>query len=317
MRHDHDHSGHDHSHSHAGHSHAGHAHAVPTSTAAFAVGAGVNGGFVVLQVVFGVMAGSVALLADALHNLGDVLGLLLAWGAAGMGRWLPTATHTYGFGRSSILAALANAMVLLIGCGAIALEAVQRFGEAGPVAGGIVMWVAGAGILVNGGTALLFMRGQADDLNVRAAFLHLASDALVSLGVVVSGGVILLTGWRWVDPVTSLLIAGAMTWGTWGLLRQSVALAMDAVPRGIDRGAVEAALAGLPEVDEVHDLHIWGLSTTESACTVHLVSESGGAALVEAACGMLAGRFRIGHATIQVEHAGLAARCRLRSAAVV
>ncbi len=315
MSHDHEYSGHDHSgHSHGGH---GHSHVVPTSNAAFAVGAGVNGGFVVLQVVFGLIAGSVALMADALHNLGDVLGLLLAWGAAGMGRWRPTATHTYGFGRSSILAALANAVVLLIGCGAIALEAVQRFGDPAPVAGGIVMWVAGAGILVNGGTALLFMRGQEDDLNMRAAFLHLASDALVSLGVVVSGGVILLTGWHWVDPVTSLLIAGAITVGTWGLLRQSMALAMDAVPRGIDRGAVEAALAGLPGVDEVHDLHIWGLSTTESACTVHLVSESGGAALVEAACGLLAGQFRIGHATIQVEHAGLAARCRLRPAEVV
>ena len=286
--------GHD-DHHHHDHGPGGHAHALPASTMAFAIGAGVNAGFVALQVVFGVIAGSVALLADALHNLGDVLGLLLAWAAVGMGRWRPTATHTYGYGRSSILAALANAVVLLVGCGAIALEAVQRFNSVALVAGGIVMWVAAAGILVNGGTALLFLRGQADDLNIRAAFLHLASDALVSLGVVVSGGVILLTGWQWVDPLTSLLIAGAITWGTWGVLKQSVALAMDAVPRGIDRVAVESALAALPGVSEVHDLHIWGLSTTQSALTVHLVSETAGAELVEAACALLAQRFRIGH----------------------
>jgi cobalt-zinc-cadmium efflux system protein len=292
-------------------------HAVPDSGVAFAVGSGVNAGFVVLQVVFGLIAGSVALLADALHNLGDVLGLLLAWGAAGMGRWRPTGRHTYGFGRSSILAALVNAAVLLVGCGAIAVEGIRRFGDPAPVAGGTVMWVAAAGILVNGGTALLFMRGQSDDLNVRAAFLHLASDALVSLGVVVAGGVILLTGWHWVDPVTSLGIAGAIAWGTWGVMRQSVELAMDAVPRGIDRPAVEAALGALPGVSEVHDLHIWGLSTTESALTAHLVSDAPGADLVETACIMLQERFRIGHATVQVEHAGLAARCRLRPAEIV
>jgi cobalt-zinc-cadmium efflux system protein len=290
---------------------------MPSSGLAFALGSGLNGGFVALQVVFGLLAGSVALLADALHNLGDVLGLLLAWAAMGMGRWLPTATHTYGYGRSSILAALANAVVLLIGCGAIALEAVQRFGDPAPVAGGIVMWVAAAGIVVNGGTALLFMRGRADDLNVRAAFMHLAADALVSLGVVVSGGIIVLTAWRWVDPVTSLLIAGTITWGTWGLLRQSVALAMDAVPRGVDRAAVEAALLGLPGVSEVHDLHIWGLSTTEVALTAHLVSEGEAAGLIEGACVVLRERFRIGHATIQVEPVDFAERCRLRPVGVV
>ena len=313
--------GHAHGHGHGhGHAHApGHVHAPASFGAAFAIGAGVNGAFVALQVVFGLAAGSVALLADALHNAGDVLGLLLAWGAAGMARWRPTARHTYGWGRSSILAALANAVVLLLGCGAIAVEAVQRFGNPAPVAAGTVMWVAGLGILVNGGTALLFLRGGQGDLNVRAAFLHLASDALVSLGVVAAALGIRLTGWHWLDPATSLVIAGVITWSTWDVLRHSAELAMDAVPRGVDRAAVDSALAGLPGVAEVHDLHVWALSTTETALTAHLVlaGEAAGGDVVERCCAMVQERFGIGHATIQVERPDQAARCRLRSAGVV
>ena len=315
--HSHDHHGHAHDHAH-GHAHGpgGHSHAPKNFGKAFAIGAGANAAFVVLQVVYGLIAGSVALLADALHNLGDVLGLLLAWAAFGMGRWLPTARYTYGWGRSSILAALANAVVLLLGCGAIAVEAIQRFGSHAPVAAATVMWVAAAGILVNGGTALLFMRGQ-EDLNVRAAFLHLASDALISAGVVVAAGLIAITGWQWIDPLTSLMLVAVITWGTWGVLRQSVDLALDAVPLGIDRPAVEAALAALPGVTEVHDLHIWALSTTQNALTAHLVCPAPPESLVEQACTLLHDRFKIGHATLQVEAPGLAERCRLRPAAVV
>ncbi|MBC7801680.1 MAG: cation transporter, partial [Gemmatimonadaceae bacterium] len=208
----HDHAGHDH---HAGHHH-GHSHAPASFGRAFAIGAGVNAAFVALQVVYGLAANSMALLADAVHNLGDVLGLLVAWGAATLTARAPTARRTYGWGRSSILAALANAVVMLLGCGAIGIEALQRLAAPAPVAGGIVVWVAAAGIVVNGGTALLFLRGRHGDLNVRAAFLHLASDALVSLGVVVSALLMGATGWLWLDPAASLLIVGVITWGTWG-----------------------------------------------------------------------------------------------------
>ena len=299
--------------------HDGHHHDhSPTSFGrAFAIGAAVNAGFVVLQVVYGLAAHSVALLADAAHNAGDVLGLLVAWGAAVMTTRAPTARRTYGWGRSSILAALGNAVVLLLTCGAIAFEAVQRFGQPAPVNGGTVMWVAAAGIVVNGGTALLFMRGREGDLNVRGAFLHLAGDAAVSLGVVLSGVLILLTGWHWVDPVTSLLIVALIAWSTWGLLRQSTDLAMDAVPDGIDRAAVQDALGALPGVIEVHDLHIWGLSTTNTALTAHLVLDAPDPALLRVACAMLHDRFDIEHATLQLEEPGAAALCALRPAHVI
>lgn len=318
MPHTHDRgSGHDHG-EHGGHAHGpgGHGHAPASFGAAFAVGAAANAGFVALQVVFGLLAGSVALLADALHNLGDVLGLLMAWAAFGMGRWRPSTRFTYGWGRSSILAALANAVVLLLGCGAIAVEAVQRFNDPAPVAAGTVMWVAAAGIVVNGGTALLFMRGQ-DDLNIRGAFLHLASDALASAGVVVAGLLIWLTGWHWIDPATSLVLVLVITWGTWGLLRRSVELAMDAVPQGVDRAEVEAALAGLAGVSEVHDLHIWALSTTRNALTAHLVCPSPDPAVARRGAALLQARFGIDHATLQLEAPADAAQCPLRPAAVV
>ncbi len=304
MQHDHDH-GHAHDHT-------------PTSFGrAFAIGAAVNAGFVVLQIVYGLAAHSVALLADAAHNAGDVLGLLAAWGAAVLGTRAPTARRTYGWGRSSILAALGNGVVLLLTCGAIAFEAIRRFGEPAAVDGTAVMWVAAAGIVVNGGTALLFMRGRHNDLNVRGAFLHLAGDAAVSLGVVVSGLLIHVTGWLWVDPVTSLLIVALIAWSTWGLLRQSTDLAMDAVPHGIDRTAVQTALATLPGVIEVHDLHIWGLSTTSTAITAHLVLQAPDTALLRTACAMLHDRFDIDHATLQLEEPETAEHCALRPAHVI
>ena len=306
----HDHSDHGDHHGH------GHAHAPASFGRAFAIGAGVNAAFVALQVGYGLAANSMALLADAVHNLGDVLGLLVAWGAATLTARAPTARRTYGWGRSSILAALANAVVLLLGCGAIGIEALQRLAAPAPVMGATVAWVAAAGIVVNGGTALLFLRGRHGDLNVRAAFLHLASDAVVSLGVVLSAVIMQQTGWLWVDPVTSLLIVGVITWGTWGLLRQSVDLAMDAVPPGIDRPAIEAALLALPGVTEVHDLHIWGLSTTSTALTAHLVAAHD-STLAPMACALLRDRFGIGHATVQLETPDAAAACALRPAHVV
>ncbi len=307
MPHHHDH---EHGHTH-GHAH-GHDHAPASFGRAFAIGAGVNAAFVALQVACGLAAHSVALLADAVHNLGDVLGLLIAWGAAWLTARAPTARRTYGWGRSSILAALVNAVVLLLGCGAIGVEALQRLAAPTPVGTGLVIAVAAAGIAVNGGTALLFMRGRKGDLNVRGAFVHLASDALVSLGVVFAGLLIQFTGWLWLDPVTSLAIVAVITFGTWGLLRQSVDLAMDAVPDGLDRPAIQAALAALPGVTEVHDLHIWGLSTTSTALTAHLVSELPEPDLVGRACLLLRDRFGIDHATLQLETTEGAAACALR-----
>ena len=312
--HDHREHGHGHHHGHGGHSHA------PASFGrAFAIGTALNAFFVAVQVAFGFAAHSMALLADAVHNLGDVLGLLLAWGAAILARWRPTAGRTYGWGRGTILASLTNAVVLLLGCGAIAVEAVRRFASSGPVDGDTMVWVAVLGILINGATALLFMRGRKGDLNVRGAFLHMASDAVVSAGVVVSGLLIAFTGWRWLDPVTSLVIVAAITAGTWGLLRDSANLAMDAVPEGIEVGQVEAALRSLPGVVEVHDLHIWGLSTTETALTAHLVQDGNGAAgsLLRLATSRVRERFKIGHATFQVETAEIAQACELRPDHVV
>ena len=308
----HDH-GHSHSHGHGGH---GHSHAPASFGRAFAIGAAANGAFVALQIFYGLAANSVALLADAVHNLGDVLGLLIAWGAATLTQRAPTARRTYGWGRSSILAALANAVILLLGCGGIAVEALGRFAHPAPVAAWGVLLVAAAGIVVNGGTALLFMRGGSD-MNVRGAFLHLAADAAVSAGVVLSSALILWTGWLWLDPLTSLGIVAVVTWGTWGLLRQSVDLAMDAVPDGVDQGAVQAALEGLPGVTEVHDLHIWGLSTTRTALTAHLVVAQADAGLVPAACALLRERFGLDHATLQVEQGEAALACALRPAEVV
>jgi cobalt-zinc-cadmium efflux system protein len=260
-------------------------------------------GFVALETGYGLAANSVALLADAGHNLSDVLGLLVAWGAATLSRRQPSAHFTYGLRRSSILAALFNAVFLLVAVGAIALEAIDRLADPQPVASGTVMAVAAVGIAINGVTAWLFASGRKDDINIRGAFLHMAADAAVSAGVVVSGYVILRTGWLWLDPATSLVIVAVIMAGTWGLLRDSVAMSLDRVPAGIAPEEVKASLAALPGVTRVHDLHIWSMSTTEVALTAHLVMPHGspGDAFLHDASAMLHDRFEIGHTTIQVE----------------
>lgn len=285
---------------------------------AFAVGAAVNLAFVVGEVGFGVAANSMALIADAAHNFGDVLGLLLAWGAAYLGRRPPTSRRTYGWGRGTILAALANASVLLIGVGAIGIEALHRLSNPQPVQTGLVMIVAAAGILVNGGSALLFLRDREHDLNVRAQFTHLAGDAAISAGVVLAALAIRLTGLVWLDPAASLIVAALITLGTWGLLRESLGLALDAVPETVKQDEVAAFLASVPGVTEVHDLHIWGLSTTETALTVHLVyaGEAQDRRPHELSA-ELRHRFGIGHATVQIESDADAALCRLRPNDVV
>ena len=312
--HDHDHS-HDHGHSHA-HGHAGHSHAPATFGFAFAVGVTLNAGFVLVELVFGYLANSLALVSDALHNFSDVIALLLAWGAAWLSRKLPTELHTYGYRRASILAALANAGLLLLAVGAIIVEAIDRIRFPAAVAGSTVICVASLGILINGATALLFMRGSEHDLNIRGAYLHMAADAAVSFGVVVAALVITLTGWLWVDPVTSLIVAALVLVSGWGLARDSVNLALDAVPRHIDFADVRDYLASLDGVSDVHDLHIWAMSTSETALTVHLVRPGGfDDAFLHGVCAELSHRFRIHHATLQVE----ASRetCRLAPAEVV
>lgn len=280
-----------------------HTHGPAAHDRAFAVGVGLNVIFVVTEAVFGVIAGSTALLADAAHNFSDVLGLLLAWGATYLGRRPRSARRTYGWRSSSILAALLNAIVLLVVTGGIAWEAVQRFGAPAQVGGGIVVWVALVGVGINTATALLFMRGRKNDLNIRGAFLHMAADAAVSAGVVVAGVAILTTGWVWIDPVVTLLIAAVILGSSWGLLRESVNLALHAVPEGIDPEAVEAYLMGLPGVTAVHDVHIWAMSTTETALTAHLVKQDAqdDDALIAGATRVLHDRFGIEHTTLQWE----------------
>jgi cobalt-zinc-cadmium efflux system protein len=302
--HSHSHHGHDHGHGH-GHSHGlGHSHAPASGhDRAFAVGIALNLTFIVGEVVFGLMAHSVSLLADAGHNLSDVLGLGAAWAAIALGRRSPSKRFTYGLKGSTILAALLNALLLLVALGAIMLEAVQRLAVPAPVDGPLVAWVAGAGILINGATALMFLRGNADDLNIRGAYLHMASDAMVSAGVVVSGLLIWWTGALWLDPVVSIAIAVLIFLQTWGLLRESVEMSLAAVPRGIDSDAVRGELSAMPGVARVHHVHIWPMSTTETVLTAHLVMPAGhpGDAFLDRARGMLKEHFGIGHATLQVE----------------
>lgn len=314
---DHGPGGHAHGDAHGGHSHAGHSHAVPQSLRAFAIGASLNFGFVVVEAGLGLWAGSLALVADAGHNLSDVLGLLLAWGAAWLARRAPTARRTFGYGRSSILAALANAMLLLVGTGAIIIEALSRIEDPEPVKTGVVMVTALVGVAINLGTAMLFMAGRKDDLNVRGAFLHMVADAAVSIGVVIAAALIAFTGWLWLDSAVSLAIAVVIVLSTWGLARDSVDLALDSVPAGIDRDAVEAYLVGLPGVSEVHDLHIWGLSTTDAALSVHLVRPGAQLddAFLEQVVGELKTRFRISHPVLQLEEGKMA--CALAPASVV
>jgi cobalt-zinc-cadmium efflux system protein len=279
---------------------------------AFAIGVALNLGFVVIEVVYGVAAHSLALLSDAGHNLSDVLGLFIAWGAMRMSQSLPTRHRTYGLRRASILAALTNAIVLLIAVGAITWEAVKRTANPQVVVTSTVMWVAAAGVVINTISALFFMAGGRRDLNIRAAFLHLAADAVVSLGVVVVGFAIRTTGWNWLDPVVSIAIGGAVVWSTWGLLRESINLALDAVPTGIDPHAVERYLADLAGVKAVHDLHIWGMSTTEAALTVHLVMPHPPTddKFLDGVGRELHDRFGIGHITIQIERGDADVACR-------
>jgi len=301
--------GHHHDHDHAGHHHgAGHGHAPPNFGTAFAVGIGLNAAFVLIQAVYGIVGNSVALLADAGHNLSDVLGLVVAWVAAVLSRRPPSPRYTYGLRGSSILAALFNAVFLLIAVGAIGWESVQRLFHPEPVAGWTVMAVAAVGIAINGLTAWLFASGRKGDLNIRGAYLHMAADAAVSAGVVAAGLVIMLTGWLWLDPVTSLMIVAVIVWGTWGLLTESLAMAMSATPPQIDPGVVRDFLASRDGVAGVHDLHIWPMSTTEIALTAHLVMPDGhpGDAFTLGLADELRTHHGIDHATIQVERDGAA-----------
>lgn len=280
-----------------------HSHGPANYNRAFAVGIALNIAFIVIGVTYGIIANSLALLADAGHNLSDVLGLLLAWGASYLSQRKSSERRTYGYRSSSILAALLNAVLLLVAVGGIAVEAVRRFSEPAHVHGATIIWVAVVGIIINTATALLFMAGRKSDLNIRGAFLHMAADAGVSAGVVIAGVAILLTGWQWLDPIVSLLIAAAILISTWSLLRESVNLALHAVPEGIDPLAVAAYLRALPGVKEVHDLHIWGMSTSEAALTAHLVRPftQDEDALIAQAVKVLHDQFGIEHTTLQWE----------------
>jgi cobalt-zinc-cadmium efflux system protein len=308
----HDHSGHSHSHSH---SH----HGPKTYDRAFLIGITLNTGFVIAEAAYGFLSNSLALLADAGHNLSDVLGLLLAWAAASLARRQPSARFTYGMKRTPILASLANAMLLLAASGAIVYEAVNRLRSPAPVEEMTVVWVALVGILINGATALGFLSGRKNDINIRGAFLHMVADAVVSLGVVLSGLLVLYTDWLWIDPAVSILVALVIVVGTWSLLKESVSLSLDAVPSNVDRAAIEAYLAGLPGVSEVHDLHIWPMGTTEVALTAHLVRPGATLddGLLAEACRILAARFGINHATLQIELGDPAHPCTLAPSEVV
>jgi cobalt-zinc-cadmium efflux system protein len=280
-----------------------HQHLTTDYGGAFAIGIALNLAYVAGEAAAGVAAHSLALLADAGHNLGDVLGLGLAWGAAVLSRRGPSGRFTYGLKPSSILAALANAAILLVVTGGIAWEAILRFAAPLPVNSRLVIGVAATGIAVNGATALLFASGRNHDLNIKSAFMHMAADALVTAGVVVAGIIIGLTGWLWLDPAVSLVISVVIVVGTWSLLRSAIGLALDAVPEEVDAAAVKAHLAALPGVSALHDLHIWGMSTTETALTCHLVMPGGhpGDAALNAITHELHHHFGIVHATIQIE----------------
>jgi cobalt-zinc-cadmium efflux system protein len=269
----------------------------------FGLGAGINLAFVVAEVAFGIASHSIALVADAAHNMGDVLGLLLAWAAATLARRVPSATHTYGLRKTTLLATLANAVLLLVAIGGVVWEAVHRLQRSEPVQASVIIVVAAVGVLVNGGSALLFMKERHHDTNMRAAFTHLAADAAIAVCVVMAGILVWLTGWQWIDPVTSLAVSVTVVAMTWGMLREAVGSVVDAVPSHIDYGEVRRYLAELPNVREVHDLHIWRLSSTETALTAHLVVPWSACPpdFVQDVCMNLHDRFQIEHSTLQIE----------------
>ncbi len=291
-------------HHHHHHDSASHSHAVTEYGRAFLIGILLNVSFVTIEIILGFRSGSLALLADAGHNVGDILGLALSWGAVVLARSKPNERYTYGLQSSSILAALANAVLLLLACGSIGLEAVQRFSSPHMVQGTTVMLVAGAGIAVNGITAWLFMSGRSDDLNIRGAFLHMAADALVSLGVLLSAGWMMVTGWTWLDPLVSLAVSLIIIINAWGLLREAFDLALQAAPRHIHTAEVRDFLSTLPEVSAVHDLHIWAMSTNETALSAHILIKGAlhpGDAFLKETAKVLEKKFRIGHSTLQLE----------------
>ncbi len=301
---EHDNQEHDkHEHGNHDHDHAGHSHAPASFGAAFGIGITLNSGFVVIEVIFGLAANSTALLADAGHNLGDVLGLAVAWAATILAKRAPTPRFSYGLRSSSILAALLNGAFLLVATGAIGWEAVLRLMAPEPVGGTTVMAVAGMGIAINAFTAWLFARGASADINIRGAFLHMVGDAAVSAGVVLAAFLIPLTGWLWLDPAASLAICGVIVWSTWGLLREASAMSLAATPSWIDPKLVRAHLLAQPGVTGLHDIHIWPISTTETALTCHLIMPDPPRddAFLNGLCKSLGDRFRIGHPTIQIE----------------
>ena len=297
------------------HSHS-HNHAQANFSRAFAIGIALNLAFVLVEAFYGWKINSLALLADAGHNLSDVAGLVLAWVGAWAAKLRPNTRHTYGWKRGSIVAAVLNALLLLVAMGALAWEALGRLGTPQATEGWTIMAVAGVGIVINTATALLFMRGQADDLNIRGAFLHMVADALVSLGVVLGGVLYLWQGWSWIDPVMSLAIAVVIVLGTWSLLRQSVHLLLDGVPERIDMAAVRQHLLALPGVAEVHDLHVWAMGTSEVALSAHVVLQSDQTdmtTVLHQAEHILHEHFDIRHATLQVEPPAYAQHCGLRA----
>ena len=304
-----------HSHDHDNHTHCGgHHHGDPDNHGrAFVFAVALNTAYVLVEFGYGFIANSTALMADAGHNLSDVLGLLLAWGAAILARRTPSGRFTYGLRSTSILAALVNAMLLMVACGGIALEAIMRFSQPPAVSGLTVTLVAGTGILINGLSAMLFMKGSTGDLNIRGAYLHMAADAVISLGVAIAGLTMMFTHWYWLDPVVSLVIVAAILMGTWSLLRDSIQLALSAVPAHINVTGVETFLRERPGVSDIHDLHIWGMSTTESALTVHLVMPGGypGDAFMDDIMRSLKERFFVQHSTLQVEQGTTDHACSL------
>jgi cobalt-zinc-cadmium efflux system protein len=324
--HDHDHDHHDHGHDQHGHSHHDHSHGIGhhhhhgdpnTMGRAFAIAIGLNTVFVGVEFFYGFLANSTALMADAGHNLSDVLGLMLAWGAAILAKRLPNQRYTYGLRSSSMLAALFNAMLLMAACGGIAWEAVQQLAHPDPVAGLTVSVVAGVGILINGFSAWLFMSGSKDDINVRGAYLHMAADAAISLGVLIAGVVVRYTGWNWLDPLVSMVIVVFIVISTWSLLKQSLRMVMAAVPDNVDRAKIEQFLRQQPGVSKVSDLHIWAMSTTENALTAQLVTPTGypGDDAIDAISKALREEFSIQHSTLQVRTGEAELECCLQAPA--